>query len=163
MSLALSAAFGSALLLCSGSSQALSIVENFAGLSQNDTCALNRCYRPPDTMGAMGNNNYAEMINGAFGVYNRDGTLAAPIVSDIQFWKNAGAATAANASGDSRVLFDPVPGTTLIRPRARSATVAMTRSCSSWSKVGDSPVVPTGETASVSCSTCQSTSRASSL
>jgi hypothetical protein len=107
ISLALSAAFGSALLFCSGSTQALSIVENFAGLSQIDTCALNRCYRPPDTMGAMGNNNYAEMINGAFGVYNRNGTLAAPIESDIQFWKNAGAPTAANASGDSRVLFDP--------------------------------------------------------
>src|SRR5581483_8016927 len=58
----------------------------------------------------------------------------------------------------SRVLLDPVPGTTLIRPRACSTTAAMTRSCSSWSSVGDSPVVPTGDRQSVPCSTCQSTS-----
>ena len=49
----------------------------------------------------------------------------------------------------SRVLFEPVPGNTLIRPAAFSTTAAMTRSCSSWSKVGDSPVVPTGDRQSV--------------
>src|SRR5713226_9339865 len=38
----------------------------------------------------------------------------------------------------------------------------MTRSCSSWSSVGDSPVVPTGDRQSVPCCTCQSTSRFSS-
>src|SRR5439155_11194565 len=58
----------------------------------------------------------------------------------------------------SRVLLEPVPGMTLMRPAARSQTAAMTRSCSSWSKVGDSPVVPTGARQSVPCSTCQSTS-----
>src|SRR6516225_767535 len=59
----------------------------------------------------------------------------------------------------SRVLFEPVPATTLTRRRACSQTMAMTRSCSSCERVGLSPVVPTGLTQSVPISTCQSTSR----
>src|SRR5262249_7423799 len=59
----------------------------------------------------------------------------------------------------SRVLFEPVPGMVLMRPAACSTTAAMTRSCSSWSSVGDSPVVPTGARQSVPCSICHSTSR----
>src|SRR5262245_38848935 len=58
----------------------------------------------------------------------------------------------------SRVLFDPVPGITLMRPAAVSTTAAMMCSCSSWLSVGDSPVVPTGARQSVPCSTCQFTS-----
>src|SRR5260221_13194595 len=57
----------------------------------------------------------------------------------------------------SRVLFDPVPATTLTRFAACSQTPAMTRSCSSWESVGLSPVVPTGLTQCVPISTCQST------
>ena len=42
------------------------------------------------------------------------------------------------------MLFEPVPGITLTRPATVSTTKAITRSCSSWLSVGDSPVVPTG-------------------
>ena len=44
----------------------------------------------------------------------------------------------------SAVLFEPVPGITFTRPATVSTTKAITRSCSSWLSVGDSPVVPTG-------------------
>ena len=43
------------------------------------------------------------------------------------------------------MLFEPVPGMTLIRPAAASTTAAITRSCSACESVGDSPVVPTGQ------------------
>ena len=44
----------------------------------------------------------------------------------------------------SVVEFEPVPPMTLQRPRADFTASSMTRICSSWSSVGDSPVVPTG-------------------
>ena len=40
--------------------------------------------------------------------------------------------------------MEPVPAMTLIRPEAACTTSEITRSCSSWLNVGDSPVVPTG-------------------
>lgn len=104
----LSILFGSFTVGMTGTATAgVYLQENFSGLSQNDTCAMGRCFRPPDTMGAMGNNTYLEAINGGVAVYNRNGTLAAPIQSDTTFWANAGSPFAASASGDSRVLFDP--------------------------------------------------------
>src|SRR5215475_13060729 len=44
------------------------------------------------------------------------------------------------------------------RPRAASMTISTTRRCSSWLKVGDSPVVPHGTMPSVPWATCISTS-----
>ena len=42
------------------------------------------------------------------------------------------------------VLFDPVPAITGILPFASFIQSSITFSCSSWFKVGDSPVVPAG-------------------
>jgi len=58
----------------------------------------------------------------------------------------------------SAVEFDPVPAITWIRPEAASTTAAITRSCSSCESVGDSPVVPTGQTVGVPWAMCHSTS-----
>jgi hypothetical protein len=57
----------------------------------------------------------------------------------------------------SAVQFDPVPAMTLIRPAAYWTTSEITRSCSSWDSVGDSPVVPTGQMQVVPAATWKST------
>ena len=64
----------------------------------------------PDTDGAIGINSFVEFINGGFAVYNRNGTLAAPAISDSQFWLNAGvSSTLVNQSlTDPRIKYDPV-------------------------------------------------------
>jgi hypothetical protein len=56
-----------------------------------------------------------------------------------------------------RVLFDPAPAITGTRPSAASMQSSTTRLCSSWTTVGDSPVVPTGTTPLDPSRICQST------
>ena len=58
----------------------------------------------------------------------------------------------------SAVEFEPVPAMTGMRPRAVSITISTTRLCSSWVRVGDSPVVPQGTSPSVPFATWNSTS-----
>jgi PEP-CTERM motif len=99
------------LCLCAGATQAQSIVANFAGLSLAQTNPLvGRNYAPPDTMGAIGPNNFVEFINGGYAVYNRTGSLVTPAVSDTTFWLNAGAPAALVNQGlsDTRIKFDPL-------------------------------------------------------
>ena len=83
-------------------------------------------YAPPDTDGAVGTANIAELINGQFSVYNKiaSGATNTPILSETlkTFWKNAlssSAYTAAfTASGsttsiglsDPRIIYDPSSG-----------------------------------------------------
>jgi hypothetical protein len=80
-------------------------VRGFEGSSQLDNCALNECFRPPDTMGAIGTTQFMEFSNGSISVYDKaTGALAAPRVSMATFWAAAGLPGGAN--GDQRVLFD---------------------------------------------------------
>ena len=44
----------------------------------------------------------------------------------------------------STVLFEPVPAMTGTRLRTASMEISITRSCSWWERVVDSPVVPQG-------------------
>ena len=57
----------------------------------------------------------------------------------------------------STVLFEPAPAITGARPAEASMQTSITRLCSSWLSVGDSPVVPTGTRHFVPSVTCQST------
>src|SRR5512134_2084977 len=59
----------------------------------------------------------------------------------------------------SFVLFDPVPAITGTRPSAARITRSITRSCSSYESVADSPVVPHGTMPSVPFRIWNSTSR----
>ncbi|HTI31348.1 MAG TPA: PEPxxWA-CTERM sorting domain-containing protein, partial [Sphingomonas sp.] len=61
-----------------------------------------RGFIPPDTMGAVGRDQYVEMINGGFGVWNKAGANLVT-TSDLNFWAAAGQT---GANGDSRVLFN---------------------------------------------------------
>lgn len=91
--------------------QAQTFVANFAGLSLANTSPLvGGNYAPPDTDGAIGNNQFVEFINGGYAVYSRTGTLLQPAVSDSQFWLNAGVSASLVNQGlsDTRVKFDPL-------------------------------------------------------
>ena len=57
----------------------------------------------------------------------------------------------------STVELEPVPAMMGSRPRAASTTISTTRRCSSWLRVGDSPVVPQGTMPSVPLVTWNST------
>jgi hypothetical protein len=86
---------------------AATIASSFAGTDLTTAEALTgSAFAPPDTDGAIGLNHYVEFINGAFSVYNRDGTLAAPRISDQTFWTNAGLSV--SGLSDTRILYDTV-------------------------------------------------------
>ncbi len=58
----------------------------------------------------------------------------------------------------SAVLFEPVPAMTGTLFRTASTVISITRSCSSWERVVDSPVVPQGAIPSVPAAICSSIS-----
>ncbi len=83
-------------------------------------------YAPPDTDGAVGTANIAELINGQFSVYNKiaSGATNTPILSETlkTFWKNALSSSAYSAAftasgsttsiglSDPRIIYDPSSG-----------------------------------------------------
>src|SRR5208337_1302690 len=91
---------------------AQTLINNFPGVSLADTENLGGgLFTPPDTMGAAGPNHFAEFINGAFAVYTKGGTQQM-LISDIQFWLNAGISSTTIAAGltDTRLEYDPLSG-----------------------------------------------------
>jgi hypothetical protein len=83
------------------------IIKNFAGVNLTDVDGLGTGGTPPDTMGAAGTNQFVEFINGGFAVYDKAGGRQS-LISDIQFWENAGisSATLANGLTDTRIIYD---------------------------------------------------------
>ncbi|WP_310387679.1 PEP-CTERM sorting domain-containing protein [Roseateles sp.] len=89
-------------VLASAAAQAAT-VRGFEGTSQLDNCAINGCFRPPDTMGAVGTTQFLETTNGSVTVYNKfDGAVQSRVNMNT-FWTAAGQTT---SNGDQRVLFD---------------------------------------------------------
>ncbi len=81
-----------------------SLVSGFEGTSDYDSRALGAALIPPDTMGAVGTTQYAQLINGTYAIYNKTtGALAAPRISADAFWLAAGGTA---TGGDPRILFD---------------------------------------------------------
>lgn len=93
-------------LMVGAASLASTVVNKFSfeGTSQLDNCALNNCYRPPDTMGAVGTTQFLETTNGSITVYDKSTGIVQSRVSMQSFWQNAG--LPGGAGGDQRVLFD---------------------------------------------------------
>ncbi len=79
-------------------------VRGFEATSQLDNCALNQCFRPPDTMGAIGTTQFLETNNGSIAVFDKTSGALTQRWSMPTFWGNAG--LPGGASGDQRVLFD---------------------------------------------------------
>lgn len=79
-------------------------VRGFEGTSQLDNCAVGQCFRPPDTMGAVGTTQYLETTNGSITIYNKATGAVQSRVDMPGFWTAAG--LPGGAGGDQRVLFD---------------------------------------------------------
>ena len=78
------------------------IPQNFTGSN-----VLDSGFFPPNTMGAAGNDQFVELLNGRYAVYGKTGALLDSRSLD-QFWRNAGVTDLARFSFDPRVLFDPM-------------------------------------------------------
>ena len=102
------ASVGFAALCLPLAAQAATVVANFAGINLNQTIALGSGASPPDTMGAIGTNHFVEFINGGYQVYNRNGSTAGALITDSQFWLNAGISSSLVNQGlsDTRIKFD---------------------------------------------------------
>ena len=94
----------SALTAVAAASAQAVFVRGFEGTSQLDNCALNQCFRPPDTMGAIGTTQFLEANNGSIAVFDKATGGLTSRVSMPMFWANAG--LPGGALGDQRVLFD---------------------------------------------------------
>ena len=79
------------------------VILGFEGTSQLDNCALGNCFRPPDTMGAIGTTQFMETSNGSITVYDRTNGVVQSRIDFNQFWLSAGQT---GSAGDQRVLFD---------------------------------------------------------
>ena len=79
-------------------------INGFEGTGLLDNVALGNAFRPPDTMGAVGTNQFLESTNGSYTVYNKYTGAVQQRISFGNFWSNAG--QSASANGDQRILFD---------------------------------------------------------
>ena len=72
-------------------------------MNQYDVGSYGRGFIPPDTMGTVGTTQYAVMVNGGFGVFDKVTGAATLKESDLAFWAAAGQT---GAFGDSRIMFN---------------------------------------------------------
>ena len=97
------AALSALTVLASAAAQAAN-VRGFEGTSQLDNCLLGQCFRPPDTMGAVGTTQFLETSNGSITVYDKSNGAVQSRLNMVNFWANAG--LPGGALGDQRTLFD---------------------------------------------------------
>ena len=81
--------------------QSFTVGADFTGTTRSQSGFI-----PPDTMGAVGPNHVAELINGRFAVYDRAGVQSVGI-SLNSFWSNAGVSHDGSFAFDPRLLYDP--------------------------------------------------------
>ena len=95
---------GALAIAFSTSASAASLLYGFEGSDQLAACALNSCFRPPDTMGAVGTTQYVELNNGIFRVHDKStgATLFSSNPSD--FWNTT--VGLGGSGGDHRLMFD---------------------------------------------------------
>ena len=80
---------------------------NFEGLSNQDNFNIfGFRVNPPDPNGAVGPNNYVEMINLVFGVYDKTGNLLLGPVDTGTLWSGFSVPDCTDPSGDPVVLYD---------------------------------------------------------
>jgi hypothetical protein len=84
------------------------LMYGFEGTSLLDNVTLGNAFRPPDTMGAVGTNQFLESTNGSYTVYNKSTGDVLQRMNFNTFWANAGIApvNGATSQGDQRILFD---------------------------------------------------------
>jgi len=84
-----------------------STLANFEGLSNEDNFHIfGGRVNPPDPVGDVGPNNYVEMVNLVFGVYDKQGHLLLGPVDTGTLWANFPVPDCTEPSGDPVVLYD---------------------------------------------------------
>jgi hypothetical protein len=85
-----------------------SAIANSVTIGQNFTGSnvLESGFFPPNTMGAVGNDQFVELINGRYTVYSKTGDRLRSSSLD-QFWWDAGVTDLTSFSFDPRIVFDP--------------------------------------------------------
>ena len=79
----------------------------FEGLSNQDNFNIfGFRVNPPDPNGEVGRNNYVEMINLVFGVYDKAGNLLAGPIDTGSLWAGFAVPDCTDPSGDPVVLYD---------------------------------------------------------
>jgi hypothetical protein len=79
------------------------VLKSFNALGDYDTRLLGRALVPPDTMGAVGTTQFVQIINGAFGVFDKNTGNLLGGTSDVGFWQQLGRG---GTGGDPRILFN---------------------------------------------------------
>jgi hypothetical protein len=83
--------------------------QNFEGLSNQDNFNIfGFRVNPPDPNGEVGPNNYVEMINLVFGVYDKAGNLLLGPVDTGTLWSGFAVPDCTDPSGDPVVMYDQV-------------------------------------------------------
>ena len=83
-------------------------LQNFPGISHNDTCTGGQCGQgwPPDPNGDVGVNHYIQAVNTSFVIWSKSGTQLVGITED-QLWSAAGASPCnGNSQGDPVAVYD---------------------------------------------------------
>jgi len=81
--------------------------QNFEGLSNQDNFnTFGFRVNPPDADGEVGPNNYVEMINLVFGVYDKSGNLLLGPVDTGTLWSGFDVPDCTDPSGDPVVMYD---------------------------------------------------------
>ena len=90
-----------------GAAQAAGLLNplNFEGTTFAQNAALGNAYIPPDTIGAIGLNQFLETSNGSLTVYDKTNGAVLRRSSSQAFW-SAVSPNLTNSLGDQRVLFD---------------------------------------------------------
>jgi hypothetical protein len=79
------------------------VIRSFSGLGDYDVRLLGRSLIPPDTMGAVGTDQFVQLINGGFAVFSKKTGNLLGATSDVGFWSQLGQL---GTGGDPRILFD---------------------------------------------------------
>jgi hypothetical protein len=81
--------------------------QNFEGLSNQDNFTIfGGRVNPPDPNGEVGPNNYVEMINLVFAVYDKSGNKLLGPIDTGTLWQNFAVPDCTDPSGDPVVLYD---------------------------------------------------------
>ena len=83
---------------------AASLILGFEGSDQLAACLVNSCFRPPDTMGAVGTTQYVELNNGIFRVHDKATGANLFSQNPSDFWNTT--VGLGGSGGDHRLMFD---------------------------------------------------------
>jgi hypothetical protein len=115
---------------------------NFEGVGQgftgpSGTFSVNSA--PPDTNGAVGPNNYVQIVNESFAIFNKSGTAIYGPIPTNTLWSGFGGGCQSNNDGDATVVYDRAADRWVFQQFSVSTTPYL--ECVAVSKTSD----PTGQ------------------